>query len=61
MLSTLGFASQQVLGQALAGLFLLLSRPFRIKDHISVTGEEGTSARSYHETLIQSRGDLAPP
>ena len=26
----------------MAGLFLLLSRPFRIKDHISVTGEEGT-------------------
>jgi small-conductance mechanosensitive channel len=38
----IGFASQQVLGQALAGLFLLLSRPFRIKDHINVTGEEGT-------------------
>ncbi|MCG3108522.1 Large-conductance mechanosensitive channel MscMJLR [Metallosphaera sp. J1] len=36
-----GFASQQVLGQAVSGLFLLLSRPFKIKDHISVTGDEG--------------------
>ncbi|QKR00438.1 mechanosensitive ion channel [Metallosphaera tengchongensis] len=36
-----GFASQQVLGQALDGLFILLSRPFKIKDHISVTGDEG--------------------
>ncbi|WP_240938930.1 mechanosensitive ion channel domain-containing protein [Metallosphaera hakonensis] len=38
----IGFASQQVLGQAVAGLFLLLSRPFKIKDHVSVTGDEGT-------------------
>ncbi|MCI2415132.1 MAG: mechanosensitive ion channel family protein [Candidatus Aramenus sp.] len=37
-----GFASQQVMGQALAGLFVLLSRPFKIKDHVSVQGEEGT-------------------
>ncbi|MEM3317807.1 MAG: mechanosensitive ion channel, partial [Metallosphaera sp.] len=36
-----GFASQQVLGQALSGLFLLLSRPFKIKDHVSITGDEG--------------------
>jgi small-conductance mechanosensitive channel len=26
-----GFASQQVLGQAVAGLFLLIARPFKIK------------------------------
>jgi small-conductance mechanosensitive channel len=38
----IGFASQQVLGQAVAGLFILLARPFRIKDRVSVVGEEGT-------------------
>ncbi|MCQ4343326.1 MAG: mechanosensitive ion channel [Sulfolobaceae archaeon] len=37
----IGFASQQVLGQAVAGLFILLARPFRIKDHVNVVGEEG--------------------
>ncbi|MEW9492585.1 MAG: mechanosensitive ion channel domain-containing protein [Candidatus Aramenus sulfurataquae] len=38
----IGFASQQVIGQALAGLFVLLSRPFTIKDHVGVQGEDGT-------------------
>ncbi|BEP16665.1 hypothetical protein PYJP_00170 [Pyrofollis japonicus] len=32
----IGFASQQVVGNALAGLFLAVSRPFRIGDRISV-------------------------
>jgi Small-conductance mechanosensitive channel len=38
----IGFASQQVLGQAVAGMFILLARPFRSKDHVNVVGEEGT-------------------
>ncbi len=37
----IGFASQQVLGQAIAGLFLLLVRPVRIGDHVILGGEEG--------------------
>ncbi|MGC9105775.1 MAG: mechanosensitive ion channel domain-containing protein, partial [Thermoprotei archaeon] len=37
----IGFASQQVLGQAVSGLFLLLARPFKIGDHVNVTGEDG--------------------
>lgn len=37
----IGFASQQVLGQAVAGMFILLARPFRIKDHVNIVGEEG--------------------
>lgn len=37
----IGFATQQVLGQAVDGLFLLLSRPFRIKDHVNMTGDQG--------------------
>jgi small conductance mechanosensitive channel len=36
-----GFASQQVLGQAIAGLFLLIARPLRIGDHVILGGEEG--------------------
>ncbi len=36
-----GFASQQVLGQAIAGLFLLIARPFRIGDGVIVAGEDG--------------------
>jgi small-conductance mechanosensitive channel len=37
----IGFASQQVLGQAVAGLFLMISRPFKIGDAVGIAGEEG--------------------
>lgn len=37
----IGFASQQVLGQAIAGLFLLIARPFRIGDSVVIAGEDG--------------------
>lgn len=37
----IGFAAQQVLGQAVAGLFLLIIRPFRIGDSVNIVGEEG--------------------
>ena len=37
----IGFASQQVLGQAIAGLFLLIARPYRIGDAVILAGEEG--------------------
>lgn len=36
-----GFASQQVLGQAIAGLFILIARPFRIGDAVVIAGEDG--------------------
>ncbi|MEM2457388.1 MAG: mechanosensitive ion channel family protein [Archaeoglobaceae archaeon] len=34
-----GFATQQVLGQAIAGMFLLLARPFKIGDNVDIAGE----------------------
>lgn len=37
----IGFATQQVLGQAIAGLFVLLVRPIRIGDYVNVAGEQG--------------------
>lgn len=37
----IGFASQQVIGQILSGLFLLLSRPFKIGDRVVLLGDEG--------------------
>jgi small-conductance mechanosensitive channel len=37
----IGFATQQVLGQAVAGLFVLLVRPVRIGDYVAVAGEQG--------------------
>jgi small-conductance mechanosensitive channel len=35
------FATQQVLGQAIAGLFVLLVRPIKIGDKVNVAGEAG--------------------
>jgi len=40
----LGFAFRDVLSNLLAGLLLLIYRPFARHDHISVTGYEGTVA-----------------
>ncbi|ABL87660.1 conserved hypothetical protein [Pyrobaculum islandicum DSM 4184] len=37
----IGFATQQVLSQAVAGIFLLLARPFKIGDKIVGAGQEG--------------------
>ena len=37
-----GFATQQVMGNAVAGVFLAVMRPFRIGDKIKVSGIEGT-------------------
>lgn len=36
-----GFATQQVLGQAIAGLFLALSRPFQANDKVNIVNQEG--------------------
>lgn len=35
----IGFATQQVLGQAIAGMFILLARPFKIGDIVDIAGE----------------------
>jgi len=37
----IGFATQQVLSQAVAGLFILIARPFKIGDMVVIAGEEG--------------------
>ncbi|MEZ0346838.1 MAG: mechanosensitive ion channel domain-containing protein [Infirmifilum sp.] len=37
----IGYATQQILGQAMAGLFLLLVRPVKIGDYVNVAGEQG--------------------
>ena len=56
-----GFATQKVLGQAIAGLFLLVMRPFKIGDKISVAGEEGTvkNVTTFFTILEKDDGDLA--
>lgn len=36
-----GTATQSILGQAVAGLFLLISRPFKIGDRVTLSAEDG--------------------
>lgn len=40
-----GFATQQVLGQAIAGMFLLLARPFKIGDLVDMAGESEVTVK----------------
>lgn len=53
-----GFASQQVLGQAVAGLFLLIARPFKIKDSVNLVGEDGVveDVSTLFTTVIKNDG-----
>ncbi len=37
----IGFATQQVMGQAVAGLFLLIARPMKINDLVTLLGDTG--------------------
>jgi len=40
-----GFATQQVLGQAVAGMFILLARPFKINDVVDIAGDSEVTVR----------------
>ncbi len=53
-----GFASQQVIGQALAGLFLLIARPFKIGDSVVIAGEDGVveDVTTLFTTVIKADG-----
>jgi small-conductance mechanosensitive channel len=37
----IGFSMQQTLGQAVAGLFILIARPFRINQNVTILGDTG--------------------
>ena len=56
-----GFATRKVLGQAVAGLFLLLMRPFKIGDRVIVSGEEGIikDITTFYTKIEKADGDIA--
>ncbi|MEL9908651.1 MAG: mechanosensitive ion channel [Desulfurococcus sp.] len=51
----IGFATQQVLGQAVAGMFILLARPFKIGDIVDIAGENGVEVKDISTmfTIVQ--------
>ncbi|WP_440059092.1 mechanosensitive ion channel domain-containing protein [Thermogladius sp. 4427co] len=53
----IGFATQQVLGQAVAGLFILLARPFKIGDLVDIAGESEVRVKDISTlfTLVQRK------
>ncbi|MEM4577041.1 MAG: mechanosensitive ion channel [Candidatus Nezhaarchaeales archaeon] len=57
----IGFASQQVLGQAVAGLFLLMARPFKIGDSVVIAGEDGVieDVATLNNTIVKHDGTKA--
>ncbi|MEM1508628.1 MAG: mechanosensitive ion channel [Thermofilaceae archaeon] len=56
-----GFATQQVLNQAIAGLFVLLVRPIKIGERVTVAGETGIveDIATLFTTLRKEDGTLA--
>jgi small-conductance mechanosensitive channel len=48
-----GFATQQVLGQAVAGMFLLLARPFKIGDLVDIAGESEVRVKDISTMFTQ--------
>ena len=57
----IGFASQHVLGQAMSGLLLLLTRPFMINDVIEAGGEKGVvkDVRIFFTVIEREDGKIA--
>ncbi|WFO74993.1 mechanosensitive ion channel [Desulfurococcaceae archaeon MEX13E-LK6-19] len=58
-----GFATQQVLGQAIAGLFILLARPYRIGDIIDLEKEKESNVEVVDITTLftilkRANGDI---
>ena len=56
----IGFASQRVLGQAMSGLLILITRPFMINDVIEVGGDKGVveDVRVFFTVLRHEDGRL---
>jgi small-conductance mechanosensitive channel len=52
-----GFASQQILGQAVAGLFILIARPVRVGDEVTIAGETGKVEDLTSLFIIIQKGD----
>lgn len=53
-----GQATQSTLGQAIAGLFLLISRPFKIGEKVTLSGEDGVvdDVTTLFTTIIKEDG-----
>lgn len=51
----LGIAAQQVLGNIIAGVFILFNRPFKVRDIIEVSGNKGSvKAINIYKTILET-------
>lgn len=55
-----GFASQNIIGNLIAGMYLVIARPFRIGDRIIVFDKEGTvsNIELLYSKILMDNGDL---
>ncbi len=50
----LGFASQQILGNLMSGIFLIIQKPFKVNDIIEIQGNRGKVLElNLHDTIIE--------
>jgi small conductance mechanosensitive channel len=51
----IGFASQQILGNMMSGILIMLNKPFKINDQISIQGNNGKVVEiNWHDTIIEN-------
>ncbi len=51
----IGFASQNILGNMMSGIFIMLNKPFKINDKIEIQGKDGKVIEiSWHDTIIEN-------
>ncbi len=54
----LGFASQQILGNLMSGIFLIIQKPFKVNDIIEIQGNRGKVLElNLHDTIIEDAED----
>lgn len=50
----IGFASQQILSNMMSGIFIIINKPFKINDRISIQGNQGRVVEiNWHDTVIE--------
>ena len=55
--AAIGFASQRTLGNFLAGLFIFITRPFRVNDYVRIDSIEGVVEEiTFNYTKIRTQG-----
>lgn len=54
----MGFAAQQVLGNIVSGVYLIITKPFKVHDIIEISSNKGRVIEiNLHETILETEDD----